>query len=392
MKEAWRWFGKSDPITLQDIREIGAKEVVTALHDITCGKLWPLEDILKIKEQIEAVGLSWNVVESLAVHEDIKQNKASAKEYIDIYIQSMENLSKMGIKVICYNFMPVTDWTRTNLFDNYPNGSLALSFDYIHYVAYDLFILKRNKAEDDYSSEQIAKAKVFYESLSDSKKQELVNVIGLGLPGSVDNLSLEDIRKKIADYQYMSDVDLRQNLILFLKQIMPHAERLGIKMAIHPDDPPLPLFGLPRIVSTYEDLKTLFEAVPSQNNGLTLCTGSIGARKLNDVVKIAKDFIDRVYFAHLRSVKHQGDYFTEASHLEGDQDLGKIIRILLKENNKRCSLPQGCDLIFRPDHGHLMLSDKKLDRNYYYPGYSLIGRLKALAELKGVIYGITHNP
>ncbi len=391
MKVAWRWFGQYDPITLQDIKEVGAQEVVTALHDIPCGQVWSLSDILSIKDQIEAAGLSWSIVESLAIHEDIKQNKASAKEYIDVYIHSMENLAQTGIKVICYNFMPVTDWTRTSLFDAHPSGSLALAFDYIHYVVYDLFMLNRENAAENYTDDQIAKAQNLYDNLSEHGKQELIDVVGLGLPGTVDNLSLEEIRSNIAAYKGISDADLRHNLISFLKQIMPHAERLGIKMAIHPDDPPLPLFGLPRIISSYEDIHTLFEAVPSPHNGLTLCTGSLGAGKHNDVVKIAKDFTARIYFAHLRSVKHKGDYFAEAPHLEGDQDLGEVIGILLKENDKRVSLPQGDPLIFRPDHGHLMLSDKNLDHHHYYPGYSLIGRMKALAELRGIIYGITHH-
>ncbi len=392
MKEAWRWFGKNDPICLNNIKETGAKQIITALHDVPCGEIWPLDKITHMQKQINDIGLTWNIVESLPVHEDIKQNKPSAQKYINNYIQSMENLAKGNIKTICYNFMPVTDWTRTCIFDPQDDGSLALSFDYIRYIAYDVFLLKRHQAKNDYSAEQLQKAEQLFNHLEDSQKQELIDVIGMGLPGTVDNLSLTEIKAKIEDYQNISHQDLRQNLILFLKQIIPHAERLGIKMAIHPDDPPISLLGLPRIVSSYDDLNTIFTQVPSPNNGLTLCIGSLGAGVHNDVIKIAQTFSDRIYFAHLRNVKHKDHYFCEAQHLEGDQNMCKIIDILLQEENKRkLAAVDGQEITFRPDHGALMLTDKNLDHSHYYPGYSLIGRLKALAELRGVIQGIQYR-
>lgn len=391
MKEAWRWFGKSDPISPKDIKEVGAKEIVTALHDIPCGEVWHLKNITDVQKQIHDAGLTWSIVESLPIHEDIKQNKPSAQKYIDNYIQSMENLAKAGIKTICYNFMPVTDWTRTCIFEPQNDGSLALAFNYIHYIAYDVFLLKRDQAQKDYNAEQLKQAEQLWADLSDAQKQELADVIGMGLPGTVDDLSIDEIKEKIAEYQNISDDDLRNNLILFLKQIIPHAERLGMKMAVHPDDPPMSLLGLPRIVSSYDDLKTIFTEVPSPSNGLTLCVGSLGAGRHNDVAKIAKSFSDRIYFAHLRTVKHQDHYFCEAQHLEGDQNLCEIIKILLDEEKRRNrSEADHQDIVFRPDHGALMLTDKNLGRNHYYPGYSLIGRLKALAEIKGVICGIKH--
>lgn len=389
MIEGWRWFGENDPISLSEIKEMGATEVITALHHKACGELWAFDDIIAIKNKIETAGLSWKIVESLPIHETIKKNSPKAQHYIDIYIQSMENLAKAGIGVICYNFMPMTDWTRTSLFEPQADGSEALCFDYQKYIMYDLFLLEREGAQNDYSSEQKAKAKALFETMDEHAKQTLIKTIGLGLPGTVDDLSLDDIRANIKEYENISNDDLRQNLYLFLQKILPTAQKFNIKMAIHPDDPPISLFGLPRILSSYADIDALFKAVPSEYSGLTLCAGSLGAGKHNDVTKITQDFSHRIYFAHLRSVKHKGDYFVEAPHLKGDQDIGQIIQILLNEENKRLQQTgEHQPITFRPDHGNLMLTDKNLARNHYYPGYSLLGRFKALAELRGVIYSI----
>jgi mannonate dehydratase len=397
MRESWRWFGPDDPVSLDDIRQTGATDIVSALHDIPTGETWPIEAIRDYKSLVEGIDdndspLYWTVVESIPVHEDIKLAKPGHQIYLNNWIATLENLAQCGIHTICYNFMPVIDWTRTDLNFKLPSGAYALRFDQNKFAAFDLFILDRDDAQLDYSDEEVALAKTTFESMSESEKQLLTNNIIAGLPGRMtDSYSLDDFRNALENYKNVSHQQLRDNLANFLSQVLPVAEKLGVKLAIHPDDPPRDLLGLPRVICTSEDLDTFFARSPSPANGITLCVGTYGSRPDNDLPAMARRFGSRIHFAHLRGVsrdlKDQRSFF-EASHLDSDIDMVNVIKELLTEEQKRkdtgSTLPG--DIYIRPDHGHRMLDD--IDKTVN-PGYSGIGRLKGLAEIRGVIRALS---
>ncbi len=393
MREAWRWFGSNDPVSLNDIRQAGATDIVSALYHIPTGNVWPKDEIQHMKDMIEDTSdnqskLSWSVVESVPVHEDIKQGKPDAQKYIAAFIETMENLAACGVMTICYNFMPVIDWTRTDLNYVLPTKASALRFDYTLFTAFDLFILQRRNAAEDYTQEEVQKAETAFKNLSEAEKEKLAANIMAGLPGRMtDSYNIDEFRKALAEYENIDENALRNNLHHFLKAILPAAEKLGIKLAIHPDDPPRKLLGLPRIICTADDLEHLFEACPSPANGITLCVGTYGSRPDNNLPKMAKTFASRIYFAHLRGVKKdtaEQKSFYEASHLDSDIDIISVINHLLTEEKRRAGMkenPLG-EIPVRPDHGHRMLDDLNKTVN---PGYSAIGRLKGLAEIRGVI-------
>ena len=387
MRESWRWFGPDDPVSLTEIRQTGATDIVSALHDIPIGEAWPRAAILAHKALIEAdnetlTPLHWTVVESIPVHEDIKLAAPGHQKYIENWILSLTNLAAEGIKTICYNFMPVIDWTRTDLKYQMPNGAIALRFDQDKFAAFDLFILKRQNASSEYSETEIERAKSAFESMTEDAKDELTNTIIAGLPGKMtDSYSLDDFRHSLRRYAKIDHETLRQNLFVFLEQVLPHAEKHGVKLAIHPDDPPWDMLGLPRIICKPDDLHTLFSKLPSPSNGMTLCVGTYGSRPDNDLPKMAIDFADRIHFAHLRGVSRDaGDprSFVEANHLESDIDMVSVVRNLL--SNERVL---DHEIFIRPDHGHQMMGD--LDNTDVNPGYSAIGRMKGLAEIRGVV-------
>ena len=396
LEQTWRWYGPNDPITLNDIRQAGATGIVTALHEVPIGQVWTEEAILERKRLIELddsqtparpTGLAWSVIESIPVHEDIKLGRPSRDEYIEKYKESLRNVGKVGIRTICYNFMPVVDWIRTNLSYELEDGSKALAFNIAESAAFDLFILKRPGAKADYSKEIIEKADELFKSMTTEQKTVLQNNIIAGLPGAQEGYSLEQLRAKLDEYKDMTDEEYRENLYYFLRQIIPVAEEADVKMAIHPDDPPIPLFGLPRIVSTEKDYELMFNAYDSVYNGLTLCSGSLGVRADNDLIKIAERFGDRLHFAHLRSTQrdNKGNFY-EASHLKGDVDMYALMLAILKEQKGRLDKdPNAGPIPIRPDHGQLILDDLKKKTN---PGYSATGRLKGLAELRGLEMGI----
>lgn len=387
MKQSWRWYGPNDPVALSDIVQAGATDIVSALHHIPNGEIWPVEEIEIHKKRIEEAGLQWTVVESLPVHEDIKKRTGDYERLISNYKQSMINLSKCGIRIVCYNFMPILDWTRTRLDKNLPSGAKALEFNLIELIVFDCFLLKRENCQSSYRNEDIEAARQLVKELSNLDKDRIINNIIKGLPGSEQGFTLPEFKMILETYSSIDGKKLRDNLIHFLKKIIPTAEQNEILMCIHPDDPPFSLLGLPRIVSTISDLNSIYNEIPSLNNGLTFCTGSLGIRTDNNLEEILNRFADRVHFLHLRNTKMDGKgNFFEAEHLGGDTNMFNIIKIIHAEEKRR--LLQGrkdWQIPMRPDHGHQMLDDLNKKTN---PGYSCIGRLKGLAELRGVEYAI----
>ena len=383
MLETWRWFGPDDPVTCSDIRQAGADGIVTALHAAAPGEVWQADDIAARKGFIEAEGLTWSVVESIPVHPAIKLGNDRAAQHIDGWIQTMRNLAANGLEVICYNFMPVVDWTRTDLRWKARRGGLALRFDPVEFAAYGLFMLRRADADRDYTAEIIAQAEALHASMDEAAIERLESTIIAGLPGSELSHGREGIRAAIADYDGLTAADLRANLIAFLEEAAPAAEECGVRICLHPDDPPFPLFGLPRVVSTKADYAALFDAVPTLANGITLCAGSLGSRPDNNVIDIARSFAPRIHFTHLRNVTMEpSGAFFEDDHLDGGVDMVALISVLLGEEARRREEGRADAVIpMRPDHGHLLLDDIGKQTN---PGYSAIGRLKGLAELRGV--------
>lgn len=388
MQETWRWFGPKDPISLEKIRQAGASGIVTSLHHIATGEAWPLDEVVRRKQAIEQAGLNWAVVESIPVHNDIKLRTGNFKQQIENYKESLKSVGQAGIQTVCYNFMPVVDWTRTNLSYRLGNNAQALRFEMADFAAYDIFILQRPGAQQAYDAQVQEQARARYEVMTETQQQELEKNIIAGLPGGEGSYTRAGIRSAIDAFVRLGEEQFREHLILFLEEIIPVAEASGVKLCIHPDDPPFSLFGLPRVVSTADDARLILQRVPSPSNGLTLCAGSFGARGDNDLVAIAREFGAHIHFVHLRNVKREPDgSFYEADHLDGDNDMVGLISALLDEQDRRKK--EGREdwrIPMRPDHGHLLADE--MGQEGVNPGYSYVGRLKGLAELRGVMVAL----
>lgn len=388
MEETWRWFGPDDTVTLEQIRQAGATGIVTALDHVPTGEAWPIEDIEARKRLLEDAGFAWSVVESVPLHNDIKTRAGDCRRRVENYKRTLKNLGAAGIRRVCYNFMPAVDWTRTNLTYDLPNKALALRFEMTDFAAYDIFALKREGARDGYSREIVERATKRFASMSPEAKAALERNIIAGLPGGEGGYDRAGVRKAIERFAKLGNDGYRANLFAFLDEIIPVAEEAGVVMAIHPDDPPFPLFGLPRVVSTAADARAILNAAPSPSNGLTMCAGSYGARGDNDLVAMIREFHDRIYFVHLRNIKREEDgSFHESEHLDGDNDIVGVVGALLDAERRREGLPPARrEIPMRPDHGHAMGAEKT-DRRVR-PGYSYAGRMKGLAELRGVIHAL----
>lgn len=390
LEKTFRWFGPQDQVTLEEIKQTGATGIVTALHHIPCGDEWTASEIDQRKKAIDGAGLNWSVVESVNIHESIKTGEAERDQYIEKYIRSLKNLAAVGLKTVCYNFMPVLDWTRTHLDYRLPNQASALRYESRALIAFELYILEREEAWNIYSREQQQQAKEYLDVLSAGEKQLITNTIMAGLPGTDEVFTVKEFKEYLHRYAEIDALNLRENLAYFLKAVIPEAGRAGLKMCIHPDDPPFPILGLPRVVSTENDLRDIVNFAPSSSNGITLCTGSLGARADNDIPGIVERLGEYIHFVHLRNVKRESDgSFFEAEHLGGSTDMFAVMKNIIAEQQKRLNSGRGDVAIpMRPDHGHRILDD--FNRNTY-PGYSVIGRMKGLAELTGLEQGIRRS-